>query len=914
MTPEHFIATWENTTLNEEQGAQSWFNDLCDLIGHPKPMGELNGLTYAFEHRVETGKADAYYENHFGWEFKTAESQLDDAMRQVLGYSMYLKTPPLLVVSAFNVIRIRTNFPGMESVQREIRIAELAEPQSQSLNILKRVFTDPESFNTGKSRDDVTKETATLFQAVSNDMAGSGYGHRELAQYLNQVIFCLYAEDAGLLPDGAFTGLVVNQRRNPDMFRRGAANLFSEMKDGGLFGTQTIDHFNGELFAHVPDVTLNTAALERLAEAAEKNWSNIEPSIFGTLFERALGLTEERAPLGAHYTGEADIRRVVQPVILDHLQREWAAVRAQIDGLQHEQDVGARHASPLRGASTADCASHRLQAFRRRLASVTVLDPACGSGNFLYVTLKALLDLERQAIDYQIGLDRRPGPPLVNPAQMMGLEVNEYAAQLAKTALWIGYIQWHQANGFAYTNRPILNNIHGIECRDAAIAVNDDGTADKAPWPDADYIIGNPPFLGAKDMLTELGGDYTNRLRQTYADALDGAVDLCCYWFEQARTQIAAGKARRAGLLATQAIRFSSNRRTLERIKESGDIFAAYDDLEWKPEEPGSAAVHVSIVCFDDGSETARTLNGNPATDIDTRLTDAVNLDRARTLPQNAGLCFAGVSKGGPFELTPQDAVPMLDDSNPNGRPNSDVVKPYLIGRDLNGKRQERWLIDFGAMSESDARLYNLPYQHCLTVVKPTRTNSRERRLREQWWLHSRNRVELRESIAPLTRYIGTSEVSKHRYFQYIDGDVTSDKTVTIFAREDDYFLGILESRHHKVWTAAVGTQLESRPRYIISECFEKFPFPTPTESQREAVAQAARTLDDQRRNVCRPNGTYRRSMTALYNENPPWLQTAHAELDAAVADAYGWPSDLPDDDLLRRLVRLNTSGAAGRP
>ena len=322
----------------------------------------------------------------------------------------------------------------------------------------------------------------------------------------------------------------------------------------------------------------------------------------------------------------------------------------------------------------------------------------------------------------------------------------------------------------------------------------------------------------------------------------------------------------------------------------------------------------------------------------------------------------------------------MLDDSNPNGRPNSDVVKPYLIGRDLNGKRQERWLIDFGAMSESDARLYNLPYQHCLTVVKPTRTNSRERRLREQWWLHSRNRVELRESIAPLTRYIGTSEVSKHRYFQYIHGDVTSDKTVTIFAREDDYFLGILESRFHKVWTAAVGTQLESRPRfhiisecfrnspfqhrrscparngsagrapsgprsddyflgilesrfhkvwtaavgtqlesrprYIISECFEKFPFPTPTESQRETVAQAARRLDEQRRNahLCRPNGTYRRSMTALYNENPPWLQTAHAELDAAVADAYGWSSDLADDEILRRLVRLNVSGGAGRP
>ena len=327
MTPSLFIKTWENTALNEEQGAQSWFNDLCDLIGHPKPMGALNGLTFGFEHRVETGKADAYYENHFGWEFKTNPGHLDEAMRQVLGYSMYLKTPPLLVVSAFSVIRIRTNFSGMESVQREIRIAELEQPET--LDVIKRIFTEPEWFNTGKSRDDVTKETAALFEAVSNDMASSGYDHHQLAQYLNQIVFCLYAEDADLLPAGSFTSLVVNQRRDPERFRRGAQTLFSEMNCGGLFGPQTIDRFNGELFAQIPDVTLNTAALERLAEAAQKNWSNIEPSIFGTLFERALGLTEERAPLGAHYTSEGDIRRVVEPVVLDHLQREWERARTR---------------------------------------------------------------------------------------------------------------------------------------------------------------------------------------------------------------------------------------------------------------------------------------------------------------------------------------------------------------------------------------------------------------------------------------------------------------------------------------------------------------------------------------------------------------------------------------------------------
>ena len=711
MNVPDFIARWENTSLNEEQGAKLWFNDLCEVIGHEKPLGSLNDLAYAFERRVETGKADLYYENHFGWEFKTSESQLDEGMRQVVGYSMYLKTPPLLVVSAFNVIRIRTNFPGMASAQHELRIGDLT--QGDKLDLIKRVFTQPEWFNTGKSRDDVTRETAELFQAISNDMAHSSYDHRDLARYLNQVIFCLYADDANLLPERAFTRLALNQFKNPERFRQGAANLFSEMNRGGIFGPQTIEQFNGELFADVPNVTLNAAALERLAEAAEKNWSNIEPSIFGTLFERALGLTEERAPLGAHYTSEADIRRVVEPVILEPLEREWQEAKAAADGAREQHDAEGANAAMVN--------------YRRRIAELKALDPACGSGNFLYVTLKALLDLERRAMDYQTAIGVRAGAPTVSPNQMLGLEINEYAAQLAKTALWIGYIQWHQANGFEYTNRPILDNIDGIECRDAAIVTG--GTAPaKAEWPAADYIIGNPPFLGASNMLAELGEDYTALLREAYDAELDGAVDLCCYWYEQARAQIAAGKARRAGLLATQAIRFSSNRRTLERIKETGDIFAAYDDLEWKPEEPGSAAVHVAIVCFDDGSEQCKTLNGGPASDIDTRLTDAVNLDQARLLPQNAGICFEGVKKGGPFDLTPEQAAIMLADSNPNGKPNSDVVKRYVIGRDLNGRPVERWIIDFGTTTEPDAQLYSLPYQRCLQIVKPARAKNREKR------------------------------------------------------------------------------------------------------------------------------------------------------------------------------------------
>ena len=813
---------------------------------------------------------------------------------------MYLKTPPLLIASSFAVIRIRTNFPSIESVQHEIRIAELAKPEK--LDVIKKVFDDPDWFNTGKTRDDVTKETATLFQAMSTDMAGSGYGHHDLAKYLNQIIFCLYAEDAGLLPDRSFTDLVVNQRRDPLRFQRGAETLFSEMNCGGLFGPETIDQFNGELFAHIPGVTLNTPALERLAEATEKNWSNIEPSIFGTLFERALGLTEEQAPLGAHYTSEVDIRRVVEPVILDHLERRWGEAKSDADTCLH-------------GGHSND-ASQVMQVYREHLGGLQVLDPACGSGNFLYVTLKALLDLERRAIDYQIGLGTRPVPPMVSPTQMLGLEVNEYATQLAKTALWIGYIQWHQANGFEYTNRPILDNINGIECRDATIS-DACGAAVKSLWPSANYIVGNPPFLGTSNMLAALGDRYTHRLRETYATELNGAVDLCCYWFEQARAQIAAGRTERAGLLATQTIRSSTNRQTLERIKKTGDIFAAHDDLVWKPKEPKSAAVHVSIICFDDGSEKSKTLNGTPASDIDASLMDGLYLYRSQSLPQNADVVFQGTKKGGAFDISPAVAARMLAGSNPNRKPNRDVITPYVTGDDLNGIPEEGWLIDFGNMEETDAQKYNQPYQHCLAYVKPDREKSREPRLRDRWWQHDRGRIKSRAALKRLGRYIGTSQVSKHRYFQYINSDVAPDGTLIVFCRDDDYFLGILESRIHKVWTAAVGTQLrekESAQRYIIGDCFGKFPFPSPTQSQRDAIAVAAHELDTQRQNTCRPNGRVKLSMNDLYDCDPPWLQTAHAKLDQAVANAYNWRVHLTDNDILQKLVRLNLSGQAGAP
>ena len=296
---------------------------------------------------------------------------------------------------------------------------------------------------------------------------------------------------------------------------------------------------------------------------------------------------------------------------------------------------------------------------------------------------------------------------------------------------------------------------------------------------------------------------------------------------------------------------------------------------------------------------------------------DAVYLDLAQDLHQNVNICFRGVEKGGPFDLTPAEATLMLEDYNPNGMPNSDVVKRFLMGSDLNGMPKERWLIDFGTMPESMAKLYDLPYQHCLEHVKPVRDKNPREHRRQNWWMFNDATPALNAAIGPLPRYIGTGQVSKHRFFQFISAGTTPNNKVTVFGRDDEYFFGILESRFHKVWTNAIGSQLreiESGQTYTITDCFEKFPFPAPTRAKRQAVAQAATALDTQRRNVCQPGGVFKRTMTDLYNENPPWLRAAHADLDRAVSDAYGWPVGMTDDEILKCLVRLNLSGKAGKP
>ena len=904
MMAQEFIRRWRGTAFGEKQAAQTWFNDLLRVVGHPDIIEVDDRDRFTFEKFVPGGFADAYLEGCFGWEFKGAEAQLPGAFDQLLRYQVYLKTPPLLVVSSFQLIRVQTNFPGKETVVLDIPIAELGDPvQFQKL---RDIFFDPGAFEPGRTVEQVTRETARLFGQIAEDMEQRRSGGERLARYLNQIVFCLYAEDAGLLRDNLFTDIVRNHFRNPDLFNIAVKNLFEQMAGGGLFGADAIAHFNGDLFNELDTVELSGRSLYWLVEAVDKNWRDIEPSIFGTLFEGVMDATK-RSRLGVHYTSADDILLVVEPVVMNPLRREWEEAKQEIDSL-----VGGGKTDEGRGA---------LGAFQERLAGVSVLDPACGSGNFLYIALRSLLDLEKQVMDYAVERGWHGLTPRVNPSQMSGIELDHYAAELARTALWIGYIQWHQMNGFAYKYDPILTPLDTIGRMDAILAYDGEGNAVEPEWPDAEFIVGNPPFLGRGYMRRELGDDYTRGLFAVYDGRLPPASDLCCYWFEKARALIEQGNSKRAGLLGTQGIRGGHNRVVLQRIKDTGDIFFAHSDRKWTLV---GATVHISIVGFDDGTEIGRVLNEEKVTDnINSNLTVGPDTTLAKKLKENEGISFEGQSPKARFDISPDVADVMLAQPlNVNGKPNADVIFPVMNGKDITERSRGMYTINFGLMNLEESSQYEMPFERIKVHVYPQRQKRSQSTFRSRWWQYARPRPALREALDGLHRYIATPRVSKHRVFVWVDAATICNDATDVFAKDDDYTFGILHSKIHEIWARALGTQLrdvESGFRYTPTACFETFPFPRPTDEQQTTIAEAGRELNNRRERWLNPidaDGNpvmfgvdlRQRTLTNLYNEyeSHTWLVNAHDRLNAAVAAAYGWDADISDELLLELLLELN--------
>ena len=583
MTPREFIRKWRAAELKERSASQEHFIDLCRLVEEPTPAeADPTGETYCFERGArkdsgDDGWADVWKRHYFAWEYKGKRADLDAAFGQLRTYALALENPPLLIVSDMLRFRIRTNWTNCVSRTYEFELDELTDATTR--NKLKWVFSDPERLRPGQTRQSLTEQAAESFAAVAQSLRERGHDPHAVAHFVNRLVFCMFADDVGMLPSHMFTRMLEQARRTPAEFADLASELFQVMASGGRVGFEPVEWFNGGLFDDDTALPLERSDIERVLAASRLDWSEIDPSILGTLFERGLD-PSKRTQLGAHYTDRDKIMLIVEPVVIRPWLSEW---KAEKTGIEEELESAEVAKSPATRKKRRNKAEQRYRAFLDRLRTFTVLDPACGSGNFLYLALQALKDLEHRIQVEAEALGFQRAFPGIGPANVKGIEINPYAAELARVSVWIGEIQWMRRNGYSWARDPILKPLNTIQCRDAILTPESgqqgwpeadtargsqplllsearpayQGTLpyDRAltresaepVWPKADVVIGNPPFLGGKLLITHLGEDYVSRMFSTYAGRVPAEADLVCYWFEKAGHQIAAGKANAAG-------------------------------------------------------------------------------------------------------------------------------------------------------------------------------------------------------------------------------------------------------------------------------------------------------------------------------------------------------------------------------
>ena len=827
MSASEFAAKWQRNTRTEKAASQEHFIDLCRMLGEPTPNeADPDGEWYAFEKGAEKttgggGFADVWKRKHFGWEYKGKHKDLDAAYRQLLLYREALENPPLLVVCDLDRFEIHTNFTNTKREEHTFSLADLRDNPAEPLRLLRAVMQDPESLRPGPTREEVTRQAASGFAELAFRLRSRGDEPERVAHFLNRILFCFFAEDVGLLPRGLLARLIEGARSRSAVLEKGLSNLFDQMSSGGMFGADAIEWFDGGLFDDPEVLPLHRDEIGTIAAASKLDWSQIEPAILGTLFERALD-PDKRGQLGAHYTDPRSILRVVEPVVMQPLRREYDTMKGRVKELVASgKRITARRKpenNPVRV----------FEAFLERLRAVRVLDPACGSGNFLYVALQLLKDLEREALIWgSETLGRPQGFPEVGLEVVLGLEVNAYAAELARVSIWIGEIQWMIEHGVGYSRDPVLRPLGNIECRDAVLDLSDPENPRAADWPEAEFVIGNPPFLGSKLLRSDLGDEYVEKLFQVWDGLVSREADFVCYWHEKGRSQVEDGVTQRVGLLATNSIRGGANREVLKRIKNTGDLFMAWSDEPWILD---GAAVRVSIVGQDDGSEKARRLDGKRVEIIHPDLTggssETVDLSTAVRLPGNGDVAFMGDTKGGPFDISRESAREMLlAAGNVNGRPNSDVVLPWTNGQDITRRSREMFIVDFGReMAEQEAAQYEVPFEYVRTHVQPIRSRNRRAAYRERWWIHVEPRPAMRDEFRELERFIVTPTVAKHRLFVWQRHPTLPDHQLIAIARNDDYAFGVLHSRVHELWSLRKGTSLEDRPRYTPTTTFCDLP------------------------------------------------------------------------------------------
>jgi hypothetical protein len=1049
---ENFVARWKDSQAAERANYVSFLNELCDLLGVPKPnpaTKEDARDDYVYERAVTfqngdgtttTKFIDLYKRGCFVLEAKqgseratenpllfntTPPLQLgyhdalnasrntvanrrtargvavrgtrgwDVAMRRARGQAeQYVRAlparegnPPFIVVvdvgHAFELFSDftragKTYVPFPDARTYRIQLSDLAREDVRER--LRSVWVEPLSLDPSRRSARVTREVAEHLAALARSLEEAGHDAERVANFLMRAIFTMFAEDVRLLPAGKFTEILESLVDSPADFKPMMESLWQNMNEGGYSQALRAHllRFNGGLFESSEALALTRAELALLIEAARADWKDVEPAIFGTLLERALSPTE-RHKLGAHYTPRAYVERLVMPAVVEPLREEWTDALAA--------------AVTLADAGKEEAAAQTVKEFHRRLCRVRVLDPACGSGNFLYVTLEHLKRLEGEALDALHGFGERQGiledtGLTVDPHQLLGIEVNPRAAAIADLVLWIGYLQWHfRTRGEAMPPEPVLQKFRNIECRDAVLAYDaveeardehglvvtrwdgrtfkkhpatgedvPDETARvpvmryinprKAEWQEADFVVGNPPFVGARRIRQTLGDGYVETLRETYPDVPE-TCDYVLYWWHKAATEVGRGAVRRFGFITTNSITQSYSRGLIEKHLNDEDgirIIFAIPDHPWVEASDG-AAVRVAMTAgvprrdyvgmatlanvVDEEGERVVLEQKNVAF-INTSLKASDEAQNVEPLRANEEICFQGIVPAGDgFKLEPDELAHLgySEESLPL------VIRKYIIGRDLVQRHQPKFIIDFFGRGEAEARAeHPALYQRLLDRVYPERQQNKRAVYREKWWVFAEPRPAMRRALAGLRRFIVTPYTAKHRPFIFVDGDTLPDAMAYAIASDDAFILGVLSSRAHVSWAFSSGGRLGvgNDPRYTSKTTFAPFPFPDCDESQRARIRELGEQLDAHRKR--QQSQHPRLTVTEMYNVLAKLrageslderervtheqglvsvLRQLHDELDAAVFDAYGWSHALTDEEILERLVRLNTERAA---
>jgi hypothetical protein len=1045
-----FIERWRGVTASELSISQSFVIQLCELLGVPPPHPTPD-QAYMFERPItfqhgdgstSAGRVDCYRRGHFVWENKklkagvqaqatgTTTKAFDDALlrarQQAENYARALpasegRPPFLVVVDVGHVIELYAEFtrsgatytPFPDPRSHRIRLEQLADPAVRSR--LKALWTDPLGLDPARASAKVTRAVAAELAELARSLEAAGHPPHAVAAFLTRCLFSMFAEDVGLLPSrgdgtGSFVHLLKAHREQPATLAQMLKVFWQGMDAGGFNAAiaQEVLRFNGKLFKGAGMdgyvLPLTTRQIDGLLRAASANWTEVEPAIFGTLLERALDPTERHA-LGAHYTPRAYVERLVLPTVVEPLRADWANAQAAAVVLAREADELTDPKDSKKREAKLEEARAEIRRFHHQLCITRVLDPACGSGNFLYVTLEHLKRLEGEVMNQlealgetqdRLGLEGET----VTLQQLRGIELNSRAAALAELVLWIGWLQWHvRTRGLASVAEPVVHDYGNIENRDAVLAyeraepaLDADGktitrwdgvtfkkhpvTGEDVPdeaaqvvqwayvnprpaeWPAAEFIVGNPPFIGNKRMREALGDGYAEALRGAWTDMPETA-DFVMYWWHHAAAALKRGDVRRFGFITTNSITQIFNRRVIE---DAGvELAFAIPDHPWVDSADGAAvrvAMTVGARDLQGDGTLVRVTTEAPGEDdtpviefqtatglIHPNLSVGANVNSASRLQANLGLSFMG--------MIPLGAGFWIDDETADrlGRgivPGLDAhIRRYRNGKDLTDRPRGVLALDFFGLTEEQLRQrFPAAYQWLVDRVKPQRDQDKRDSRRRNWWLFAESVPKFRVAAQGLNRYIGTTETAKHRLFSFLDIDVLPDQKIRSVVSDDALLLGVLSSSLHVQWTLSTGGMLENRPVYNNSRCFEPFPFPHEDTGLTPALAERIRSLAEQldAHRKARQAAHEAVTLTGLYNvldklrRGEPLnakdktlheqglvsvLQSLHDELDAAVLQAYGWSElgAVPWTDeaaraawteaLLERLVALNARRAA---